>query len=305
MKKKCDMNYAPIVVFGFNRLDALRNTIASLLRNEEAKDSDLFVFVDGPREGKMGEKKKVKDVREYVKSITGFKSLHYTFAENNKGLADSIIGGVSEVINQYGRVIVLEDDLVLMPNFLNFLNQGLEIYENTQKVMSVCGHSCKVKVPADYPYDAYFFTRSSSWGWATWKDRWDLVDWKLNDWDSVVANRKAFIKSQGSDVFKMLRDCKLGKNHSWAIRFCYAQFVQNRLSVIPNKSLVDNEGFGGDGTNCKRYSRFKFQLNDCKEHLDFRMPSEVKLDSSLYKQALWYHSIPLRIWSRIMYILKK
>ena len=275
------MTYAPIVVFGFNRPDALKNTIASLLRNEEAKDSDLFVFVDGPREGKVGEKEKVEVVREYVKSITGFKSLHYTFAENNKGLADSIIGGVSQVINQ------------------------LEIYENNQKVMSVCGHSCKVKVPADYPYDAYFFTRSSSWGWATWKDRWDLVDWKLNDWDSVVANRKAFIKSQGSDVFKMLRDCKLGKNHSWAIRFCYAQFVQNRLSVIPNNSLVDNEGFGGDGTNCKRYSRFKFQLNDRKEHLYFRMPSEVKLDPSLYKQALWYHSIPLRIWSRIMYILKE
>lgn len=299
------MTYAPIVVFGFNRPDALKNTIASLLRNEEAKDSDLFVFVDGPREGKVGEKEKVEVVREYVKSITGFKSLHYTFAENNKGLADSIIGGVSEVINLYGKVIVLEDDLVLMPNFLNFLNQGLDYYENNQKVMSVCGHSCKVKTPPDYPYDAYFFTRSSSWGWATWKDRWDLVDWKLNDWDSVVANRKEFIKSQGSDVFKMLRDCKLGKNHSWAIRFCYAQFVQNRLSVIPNNSLVDNEGFGGDGTNCKRYSRFKFQLNDRKEHLYFRMPSEVKLDPSLYKQALWYHSIPLRIWSRIMYILKK
>ena len=107
------MTYAPIVVFGFNRPDALKNTIASLLRNEEAKDSDLFIFVDGPREGKVGEKEKVKKVREYVKSITGFKSLHYTFAENNKGLANSIIGGVSEVINQYGRVIILEDDIVL------------------------------------------------------------------------------------------------------------------------------------------------------------------------------------------------
>ena len=130
--------YAPIVVFGFNRPDALKNTIASLLNNEEAKFSDLFVFVDGPREGKAGEKEKVEEVREYVKSIKGFKSIHYTFSENNKGLADSIIGGVSQVINQYGRVIVLEDDLVLMPNFLNFMNQGLERYQNEQKVFSVC-----------------------------------------------------------------------------------------------------------------------------------------------------------------------
>ena len=110
------MTYAPIVVFGFNRPDALKNTIASLLRNEEAKGSDLFVFVDGPREGKVGEKEKVEEVREYVKSIKGFKSLHYTFSDRNKGLANSIIKGVSEVINQYDRVIVLEDDLVLMPN---------------------------------------------------------------------------------------------------------------------------------------------------------------------------------------------
>lgn len=298
------MAYAPIVVFGFNRPDALKNTIVSLLNNEEAKFSDLFVFVDGPREGKVGEKEKVKEVREYVKSITGFKSLHYTFSENNKGLADSIIRGVSEVINQYDRVIVLEDDLVLMPNFLNFLNQGLDYYENNQKVMSVCGHSCKVQTPADYPYDAYFFTRSSSWGWATWKDRWNLVDWELNNWDKVVANRKAFVNSEGSDVFKMLNDWKCGRNHSWAIRFCYAQFIQKKLSVIPNKSLVDNEGFGGDGTNCKRYSRFKFELDEREERLIFRLPKKASLHPSFYKQALWYHSIPLRIWSRIMYLIK-
>lgn len=298
------MTYSPIVVFGFNRPDAIRNTIASLLKNEEAKESDLFVFVDGPREGKVGEKEKVEEVRELVKNIAAFKSLHYSFSEKNKGLASSIIEGVSQVINLYGRVIVLEDDLVLMPNFLNFMNQGLDFYENNQQVMSVCGHSCKVKTPKGYPYDAYFFTRSSSWGWGTWKDRWNQVDWELNDWDAVEANRKSFVKSQGSDVYKMLHDCKLGKNHSWAIRFCYAQFVQKRLSVIPNKSLVNNEGFAGDGTNCKKYSRFKFELNETKEKLSFRFPTEVSLIPSLYKQAIWYHSIPLRIWSRIMYLIK-
>ena len=246
----------------------------------------------------------MEEVKEYVKSISGFKSLRYTFAEKNKGLANSIIGGVSEVINQYGKVIVLEDDLVLMPNFLNFMNQGLEFYENNQSVMSVCGYTCKVNAPKDYLHDAYFFTRSSSWGWGTWKDRWEKVEWKLDDWDSVVANRNAFVSSQGSDVFKMLSDCKHGKNHSWAIRFCYAQFVLKRLSVFPVKSLVDNEGFGGDGTNCKRYSRFKFELNEEKEHLTFRFSTDVKLHRSFFKQVMWYHSLPLRIWSRIMYMIK-
>lgn len=297
------MTYAPIVVFAFNRPDALRNTVVSLLGNEEAKFSDLFVYVDGPREGKVGEKEKVEEVREYVKSITGFKSLHYSFSEKNKGLAASVVEGVSEVINQQSRVIVLEDDLVLMPNFLNFINQGLDRYENDEKVMTVCGHSCKVKAPKGYPYDAYFFTRSSSWGWGSWKDRWNQVDWELNDWNAVVANRKAFEKSQGSDVFQMLRDCKMGRNHSWAIRLCYAQFVQHRLSIVPCKSLVNNEGFDGDGTNCKRYSRFKFELEERTGKLSFNWPKEVELNASLYRQAKWYHSIPLRIWSRIMYLL--
>lgn len=298
------MTYAPIVVFGFNRPDALMNTITSLLQNEEAKQSDLYIFVDGPRECKNGEKEKVEKVRDYVKSITGFKSLHYTFSEINKGLANSIIEGVNQVVNQYGKVVVLEDDLVLMPNFLNFMNNGLDFYENNQQVMSVCGHSCKVKTPKGYPYDAYFFTRSSSWGWGTWKDRWNQVDWELKDWNAVVSNRKAFIRSEGSDVFKMLNDWKLGRNHSWAIRFCYAQFVQNKLSVFPIKSLVDNEGFAGDGTNCKTYSRFKFELNDSKTTEQFLYPTEVKLVKDFQKQILWYHSIPLRIWSRIMYLIK-
>ncbi len=138
------MTYSPIVVFGFNRPDALRNTVSSLLGNEEAGQSDLFIFVDGPRDGKPGEREKVEQVRSYVKSITGFKSLHYTFAEKNQGLAASIIHGVSEVIERYGRVIVLEDDLVLMPNFLNFMNQGLERYADENSIFSISGDAYKV-----------------------------------------------------------------------------------------------------------------------------------------------------------------
>lgn len=297
-------NFAPIVVFGFNRLQALKSTISSLLLNEEAKHSDLFVFVDGARKEKKGEADIVRVVQDYVRTISGFKSLQYSFSEKNQGLATSIITGVGKVIDKYGKVIVLEDDLVVMPNFLNYMNQGLDFYKKNQAVMSVCGHSCKVKTPNHYPYDAYFFTRSSSWGWGTWKDRWELVDWELKDWDAVMSHRKAFVKSQGSDVYKMLRDWKVGKNHSWAIRFCYAQFVLEKLSIVPNRSLVNNEGFDGDGTNCKRYSRFKFELNESKEKLTFKFPTTVALNGSLYRQALWYHSIPLRIWSRIMYWIK-
>lgn len=119
---------APIVIFGFNRLQALQNTIYSLLKNKEAKDSDLFIFIDGPRDEKVREKEKINEVKEYVKSIRGFNYLHYTFSETNKGLASSIIEGVSQVISRYGKVIVIEDDLVFMPNFWNFMTKKLLIF---------------------------------------------------------------------------------------------------------------------------------------------------------------------------------
>ena len=134
------MNTA-IIVFAFNRLEAFKNTINSLLQNTESADSDLFVFVDGPRKQKVGEADKVAAVQEYVRQIKGFKSVTYTFAEVNNGLGPSIIKGVTQVINQYGSAIVLEDDLLAADNFLEFMNDCLDFYEKNDKIWSIGGMS--------------------------------------------------------------------------------------------------------------------------------------------------------------------
>lgn len=298
------MEYAPIIIFAFNRLDSLKNTITSLLKNEEAKDSDMFVFVDGARPQKEGEDEKVEIVRNFVKSITGFRQVTYTFANENNGLGNSIIAGVSLVINQYGRAIVLEDDLVFSSNFLSFMNQGLNLCEDKKDVFSVCGYSNKIKVPKDYLCDAYFCTRSSSWGWATWADRWNSVDWELKDWDSYVKYKKSFNRWGGTDCWKMLNDWHNGRNKSWAIRFCFAQFLQDKLSLFPIVSKVTNEGFDGQGTNCKAWSRFKcdFDTSGTKE---FDWPKKRNIDERLFQKAMKYHSLLTRLWSRIMYKLYK
>ncbi|WP_229533114.1 glycosyl transferase [Phocaeicola vulgatus] len=220
---------APVIIFAFNRLDALINVITSLLLNEEAQESDLFVFVDGAREGKVGERELVCSVCRYIENIVGFKSVNYTFSETNKGLGNSVIKGVTEVINRYGKAIVLEDDLILAPNFLFFMNQGLDKYKEEKSVFSICGYSNKVKVPKDYSYDTYFCTRSSSWGWATWADRWNSVDWELENFDKYHILKKEFNRWGGSDCWKMLNDWKCGRNKSWAIRFCFAQFLQKKF----------------------------------------------------------------------------
>ncbi|MCF2583504.1 glycosyltransferase, partial [Bacteroides caecigallinarum] len=229
---------APIIIFAFNRPEALKNTIESLLKNEEAKDSNLYVYVDGARDNKPGEDKKVLEVQNIVKEIKGFKSLHYTFNEKNKGLGNSIIQGVTQIINQYGRAIVLEDDLVFSTNFLSYMNIGIEKYADEKKVFSICGYSNNVKVPKEYKFDAYFCTRSSSWGWATWADRWNSIDWELKDWNRYSTMGKAFNKWGGSDCFGMLRSVKEGWGNSWAIRFCFSQFLQDKLSLFPIISKV-------------------------------------------------------------------
>lgn len=299
-----DYKLSPIIVFAFNRPEALKNTIKSLLQNEEAKDSDLFVFVDGPRANKPGEAQKVKDVQGYVKTISGFKNVHYTFSNKNKGLGTSIIQGVTTVINKYGKAIVLEDDLIFATNFLAFMNQGLERYKKEEKVFSICGYSNKVKVPNGYLYDSYFCTRSSSWGWGTWADRWNSIDWELKNWDRYRKMKHSFNKWGGSDCFRMLRSVKEGWGNSWAIRFCFSQFLQDKLSLFPIISKVKNDGFDGGGTNCKKWSRFKYEF-DNTNNKKFKYPESISLNSKLYKSAMSYHTIPIRIYSRIMYLIYK
>lgn len=290
---------APIILFAFNRIDAIKRTVESLLMNSEAADSELFVFVDGPRDNISTDEGKVKAVRDFVKTIKGFKKTTYTFSEKNRGLGPSVIAGVTQVIAQYGRAIIVEDDLYCGKNFLAFMNQGLERYATNNKIFSVCGYTNKVKRPKNYDYDAYTCVRSSSWGWGTWNDRWKSVNWELNDWNVCETKGKDFNRWGGSDCFGMLRDWHDGKNQSWAIRFCYSQFMQNKLSIFPMTSKVANEGFDGQGTNCKGWSRFKYEF-DSSENKTFKWPEDVTINKSLLRKALSFHSIFSRIYSRIM-----
>ncbi len=293
---------APIVLFAFNRLESLKSAVTSLLSNSEAAESVIHIYVDGARESKEGERQKVEAVQQYVRSIEGFKELHYIFSDENKGLGESIIGGVTEVINRYGRAIVLEDDLVVAPNFLSFMNNGLDRYEDLSKVFSICGYTNQVKPPKGYNYDIYFCSRSSSWGWATWADRWNTVDWKLDNWDLYKDKGRAFNRWGGSDCFRMLRSVRFGEGDSWAIRFCFAQFLQDKLSLFPVVSRVKCDGFGGDGTNCKGWSRFKCEF-DMSGRKTLRQPDDVVVDEQLYRSAMSYHSVAIRLYSRLMYIL--
>lgn len=288
----------PVAVFAFNRPEALRRTLEALSVCPGASDTDLFLFVDGPR----GEKdaQKVAESRSVGMAATGFRSLTPVFSEENKGLAASIIGGVSRVLAEHETVIVLEDDLRVAPGFLAFMNAGLEKYRDRAEVFSVCGYSNRFTPPGDYPYNTYFCARSSSWGWATWRDRWEKVDWNPSE-GMIRRKRFGFNRWGGSDCTRLLQGWKTGKNSSWAIRFCFSQYLEGGVSLFPVKSLVDNSaGFDGTGTNCRRYTRFKFELDERMDP-DFIFPADTRPDRRITRRALRYHSLPIRFYSLIMY----
>lgn len=306
MSKTSTQNLAPIVVFAFNRLDPLKKTVASLLQNEEAKDSDLYVFVDGARPNKAGEDVKVKAVQEYVKSIKGFKKIEYFFSEKNKGLADSIISGTTKIINLYNKVIVVEDDLYVSAGFLEFMNYMLNKYEHDERIFQVSGYGVKINLPKDYAYDYYMHIRAHSWTWGTWKDRWETVDWQVGDFQSLCKDKKkqrAFNRG-GSDLFGMLKGYMTRKNNSWYIRFTYSMFCQGRYAVMPVRSLVRNDGFGGEATHCNTYNRYKVDFNE-KGYGNWSEPAKMEFDKRIGREASKYWSIRYRIYGKIRTLLMK
>ena len=211
---------APIVIFAFNRLNTLISTVESLKLNPEAKMSDLIFFVDGPRKNKKGEAEIVSTIQEYIKNVDGFKSIKYFFSTENKGLAPSIISGVTHIINEYGRAIILEDDLYVSKSFLRFMNQMLDTYKDDERIFQISGYSPKLSW--NLKNDIYLNGIAQSWSWATWKDRWDSVDWQVLDFQQFSKDQKlqrAF-NSHGSDLSGMLKSYMNGNISSWYILFC-------------------------------------------------------------------------------------
>ena len=262
------MSLAPIVLFTFNRLDHTKKTIDALKENILAKESELFIFSDGARNSE--EYIKVKSVRKYLKSIDGFKKINIIEAEKNRGLAKSVISGVTDIINKYGKVIILEDDLVTSKYFLKYMNEALTIFKEREDIWSISGYGPNINIPTDYKDDIYITKRGSSWGWATWKDRWELVDWKVSDYNIFKSNREMIqeFNLSGKDLAPMLDDQIAGRIDSWAIRWVYSQFRNNMYTVYPIKSLVKNIGNDLSGTHTTTTTHFNVKLGEKEINLN-------------------------------------
>ena len=289
---------SPVVVFVYNRLENTIKVIEALKKNKLAKDSDLIIFSDSSKDSYNIEK--VIEVRSYIYTISGFKSIKIIERKENYGLAKNIIEGVTDIINEYGKVIVLEDDLITSSNFLCYLNQALDYYEYDERIFAISAYTVKLPSLINLDEVGYLSYRPSSWGWATWKKEWDKNDWEVKDFDSFIKDKKEVKKFNrgGIDMTRMLKHCIEGKNYSWAIRWSYTMHKLNKYCFYPKASKVQNIGFGDDATNCRGVDIYQTDL-DISNNCDFNFSKRVQINKKIIKEFAYVFSYRNKAIKRI------
>ena len=279
------MSFAPIIIFVYNRADHFIETYNALAACKEAKESELFIFSDGAK-NEAG-REKVNEVRAAVAAIKDsgdFKSVNVTESPVNKGLAASVISGVTEIINKYGKVIVVEDDCKVSPLFLRYMNKALDYYENNKKIGSIAGYTPMIDLPNDYKNDVFAAYRSCSWTWATWKDRWEGVDWELKEMKDFYNSPKLIrrLNSNGSDRFMRLYRQTKGNGSSWSVRFGAHLVKNNLLTVYPRFSYNSNIGCDESGVHSKSDDAEKMRV-DLSKAIENPVFTDVEIDSRIQK----------------------
>ena len=251
---------APIVLFTYNRLWHTQQTINALKKNLLAKDSSLIIYSDGAKSDEDIDK--IKILRKYLHEIDGFKTVKIIERSKNLGLADSIITGVTEIVNKYGKVIVLEDDLVTSPYFLKYMNDALILYENEKQVYSVTGYiyNLKRKIP-----ETSLYKFGESLGWGTWRKAWQKFNPNSAELlEEIIRNNLThkFNFKGGYEFTSILIQQMTGEVNSWAIRWIATIFLNNGLLLVPCKALLEHIGNDFSGTHCDTTNIYDVELLD-------------------------------------------
>lgn len=268
---------APIALFVYNRPDHTRRTLSYLQKNLLAEDTRLFIFSDAPKT--EADKQKVEQVRQLARETTGFKSVRLIERKENLGLANSIISGVTQLVNEYDKVIVFEDDLLSSPYALQYFNEALNRYQNDEKVMHVGGYM--YDLGERHLHETFFYRAASSWGWATWARAWKYFE---PDIDKLIAQFDAmkiyqFSIENNMNFWKQVQQFKQGKNNSWAIRWYASIFLHGGLTLNPSKSLISN--IGNDGSGIHSNNERMYDVTVSRQPVKW-FPDEVKEDAHAY-----------------------
>ncbi len=268
---------APVALFVYNRPLHTRQTLLSLSNCEEASDTDLFIFCDGQKPDASEENKiAIREVRRIIREQKWCKRIEIVESEHNKGLSRSIISGVTELVNRFGKLIVLEDDMDLSPWFLKFMNEGLDLYANEDAVISLTGYSWPVKEKLP---ETFFLRGTYCWGWATWKRGWELFDPDGRKLMQELEARKLtglFDFNNSHFYTQMLKDQVEGRNDSWALRWYASAFLENKLTLLPARSLVQNIGIDGSGVHSGKSNEWTVDISNTPIQMR-RIPIEDNL----------------------------
>lgn len=270
---------APIILFVYNRPKHTRRTLEALERNLLAKDSLLYIFSDAAKNADAVET--VNQVRGIIRELWTFKHITIIERQKNWGLAENIIDGVTKVMNEHGKAIVLEDDLETSPYALTYFNDALFRYEHTEQVMEISGYMYPVEKPNRLP-KSFFFRVANSWGWASWKRAWDHFN---PDIDALTENFtrkdiKRFSIDGKENFWKQVKAFKAGKIDSWAIRWYLSVFKQDGLVLYPRQSMVQNMGTDGSGTHSDVDDVYRVELANKKMKY---FPNEIAENAKAYE----------------------
>jgi len=274
-----------IALFIYNRPSHTAKTLEALRDAHKSQDLPLYVFADGPKTEES--RKAVKEVRDLFTGYDWLAGIERDFAVDNRGLAKSIIRGVSHVLGRHEAVVVLEDDIVLAQNAIEYFLQALQLYRERKAVASISGFAHpaqRLRIPVGYPYDAYFLTRMYSWGWATWRDRWNTVDWDIERWCNQSNDKylKNALFHVSPDLPEMMNSQRDGTIDSWAVRFVYDHFISGAVSLIPVRSYVQNIGMDGSGVHSGTTDRERNDLALAKDYPLF--PPFVSIDRVIQRR---------------------
>jgi hypothetical protein len=266
----------PVALFVYNRPDHTRRTLEHLAANTLASETDLYVFSDGPKDEASAQA--VSDVRKVIRAASGFRSITFRDSSANGGLARSVISGVTDILSLHPAAIVLEDDNLTASNFLAYMNAGLRTYAGHPHVGTVTGYSPPLRSPV--PGDVYLSPRHSSWGWGTYRDIWQAVDWSISDYPQFLADRRMQqrFNAAGNDMSTLLRMQMNREIDSWSIRFDYACFKRGLLCVTPTSTMVVNIGFDGSGVHCGTSGEYS-DVEIGEPPADFDLPPDLHPDA--------------------------
>lgn len=283
-------NLAPIVLFCYNRPWHVEQTLIALSKNELADKSVLYIYCDGPKENATEEQiNNIKLTREAVKKEKWCKEVYIIESGKNKGLANSIIGGVTEIVNKYGKIIVLEDDMVTSPYFLQYMNDSLEMYKDDNQVMHVTGFMFPInkKMP-----DTFFYQVPHCWSWGTWSRSWKYFSNDINELYSYWSKDwKKFNKWGWTDLQEQLESNYKGTLYTWFIKWHAVVLRMNGLTLYPHKSLIFNIGNDGSGENCCSTNKYNVDILNRRliiNKIPIRENRKVASYIKIWNSGHWY-----------------